>query len=253
MSKQTQLTALFAKKRKESPVDLSTETLEPKKLNEVSQSRDFESKILLDFKKSSMNSNYKGYCSEILDERQVSDKEDKCPQDLSEKQIAQKIKEENKSAQEIPDQVSKPAEIEKVSNDKLSQADKRKFQQEWLKEFQGLQYDQKNDLMFCEICRNYFHASRVGSNVFIEGTSKKTTDVLRYHWTQHKGHKAALEASNESKNSKKIYDNLIIKNETKNIILMKISYFLCKNTRSFNKFAEITDLIFHQILDRIRE
>ena len=120
MSKQTQLTALFAKKRKESPVDLSTETLEPKKLNEVSQSRDFESKILLDFKKSSMNSNYKGYCSEILDERQVSDKEDKCPQDLSEKQIAQKIKEENKSAQEIPDQVSKPAEIEKVSNDKLS-------------------------------------------------------------------------------------------------------------------------------------
>ena len=85
-------------------MDIPTETLGPKKLNEVSQSRDFESKILLDFKKSSMNSDYKG----ILDEREVSTKEDKSPQDLFEKQILQKIKEENKSAQEIPDQVSKP-------------------------------------------------------------------------------------------------------------------------------------------------
>jgi len=68
-----------------------------------------------------------------------------------------------------------------------SQAEQRKFQESWLSAYEGLKYDKEKDLMFCETCLKYPMNNKLGTNIFIDGTKKKTKDVLEYHWKQHTG------------------------------------------------------------------
>jgi len=62
---------------------------------------------------------------------------------------------------------------------------------------------------------------------------------------------AAWDASKISKQSKQVYDQIVVKNESKNLILMKINYYLSKNKLSFNQYPGVIDLIFQQILPMI--
>jgi len=71
---------------------------------------------------------------------------------------------------------------------------------------------------------------------------------LNYHWRVCREHQEAMEAYKDAKTSKPKFHLAIIKNETKNLALMKISYFLCQNALSFQKFPEISNLIFNQVL-----
>jgi len=169
----------------------------------------------------------------------------------SEKKSPQNLNDEEERDEKPQNNPRRETQSATSSVKKSSQTEKRIFQEDWKKMYIGLNYNQETGVMTCEICQKYSSISNKAQNIFVTGTNKKRVDVLDYHWKVHSGHQQAIIAMKDSASSKKVYEDIVLKNGTKNIALMKISYFLCQNLLSFNKFSDVTSLIFKQILPLI--
>lgn len=108
------------------------------------------------------------------------------------------------------------------------------FKQSWVKKYgDWLIYNDKQNKMYCSLCKNYGY-----TNTMAMGTANlKTSTIVRH--IEHRDHQRALIAPRESENMKKAVNKALTTEENAILVCFKAVHWLCQENIPLSKYHSL--------------
>ena len=115
----------------------------------------------------------------------------------------------------------------------------RKFQRQWLQLHHWLQYDPKENKMYCKLCIE----SKL-TNAMTRGTQNFKTSTLTRHISS-ADHSRAVEAPKQRKDLKTTVEKALTKEEEAVVVAMKAVFFLVQEDLPLSKYTNLINFLKH--------